>query len=152
MVNIFNMDNIPNEYTMDFLGKANTSYLGKLAGSDKLYVNIDRISPGAKSAKYHSHTKQEEFFIILSGYGTLRIDGKEYLVKKGDFVSKPAGKGIAHQFINTGEEVLEILDVGTKEEGDIAYYPDEEIYYFSDENLVFNVNSKLSTWDSEPNK
>jgi uncharacterized cupin superfamily protein len=152
MVNIFNMDSIPNEYTMDFLGKANTSYLGKLAGSNKIYINIDRISPGSKSAKYHSHTKQEEFFIILSGYGTLRIDGKEYLVKKGDFVSKPAGKGIAHQFTNTGDEVLEILDVGTKEEGDIAYYPDEEVYYFSDENLVFNANSKLSTWDSEPNK
>lgn len=152
MVNILNINNISDEYTIDFLGKANTSYLGKAAGSDKVYINIDRILPGSKSAKYHSHTKQEEFFIILSGYGTLRIDGEEHLIKKGDFVAKPAGKGIAHQFINTGDDVLEILDVGTKEYGDIAYYPDEDVYYLSDENLVFHGNSKLSTWDSEPNK
>ena len=152
MVSILNINNIPDEYTIDFLGKANTSYLGKAAGSDKVYINIDRISPGAKSAKYHSHTKQEEFFIILNGNGILRIDGEEHLIKKGDFVAKPAGKGIAHQFMNTGDDVLEILDVGTKEYGDIAYYPDEDVYYLSDENLVFNGSSKLSTWDSEPNK
>lgn len=150
MVNILNINDIPDEYTTDFLGKAYTSYIGKAAGSDKLYLNIDRILPGTKSAKYHSHTKQEEFFIIFSGCGTLRMNGKEYLVHKGDFISKPAGKGIAHQFINTGDEVLEILDVGTKEEGDVVYYPDEEVYYFKDENLVFNVNGKLNTWDSEP--
>jgi len=46
-------------------------------------MNIDRILPGSKITKYHSHKKQEEFFLIFSGYGTLRIDGKEYLIKKG---------------------------------------------------------------------
>lgn len=80
------------------------------------------------------------------------MDGKEYTIKKGDFVSKPAGKGIAHQFINTGDETLEILDVGTKAEGDIVYYPDENVYYLSDEELAFSVDSKLDEWDSEPNK
>ncbi len=137
---------------MDFLGKANTSYLGKAAGSEKIYINIDKILPGSKSTKYHSHTKQEEFFLIISGYGTLRIDGKEYLIKKGDFVAKPAGKNIAHQFINTWNEMLEILDRGTKEEGDIAYYPDENVYYLNDHEIVFNGNSKLNGWGSEPNK
>ena len=152
MVNILNLNNLPNEYTVDFLGKANTSYLGKAAGSEKIYINIDRILPGAKSAKYHSHTKQEEFIMIISGCGTLRMDGKEYLIKKGDFIAKTAGKNIAHQFINTGNETLEILDVGTKEEGDMAYYPDEDVYYLSEQKLIFNGNSKLNGWDSEPNK
>ena len=77
---------------------------------------------------------------------------EEYLIKKGDFVAKPAGKDIAHQFINTGNEILEILDIGTKEEGDIAYYPDENVYYLNDHEIVFNGNSKLNGWDSEPNK
>lgn len=152
MTNIFNIDNVPNKYVIDFLGRANTSYLGNLAGSEKIYINIDRILPGYKSTKYHSHKKQEEFFLILKGYGILRMDGKECPIKKGDFVSKPAGKGVAHQFINTGDETLEILDVGTKEQGDIVYYPDENVYYLSDEELAFNVDSKLDEWDSEPNK
>lgn len=152
MVNILNINNLPNEYIIDFLGKANTSYLGKAAGSEKIHINIDRILPGSKSAKYHSHTKQEEFFMIFSGCGTLRMDGKEYLIKKGDFIAKTAGKDIAHQFINTGNETLEILDVGTKEECDIVYYPDEDVYYLSEQKLAFNGNSKLNIWDSEPNK
>ena len=57
MINILNISNFPNEFVIDFLGKANTSYLGKATGNEKIYINIDRILPGSKSAKYHSHTK-----------------------------------------------------------------------------------------------
>lgn len=39
-----------------------TQYLGALAGSEKLYINIDHLKLGAKSAKYHSHSIKEEFF------------------------------------------------------------------------------------------
>jgi len=48
--------------------------------------------------------------------------------------------------------MLEILDIGTKEEGDIVYYPDENVYYLNNHEIVFNGNSKLNEWDSEPNK
>ena len=44
-----------------------TKSLGDAAGSQKLYVNIDYVPPGAFSTKYHSHSQQEEFFLILSG-------------------------------------------------------------------------------------
>lgn len=152
MTKILNTSNIPKEFIGEFLGKASTYYLGKAAGSEKIYVNIDKIQPGAKSAKYHSHSKQEEFFLILSGTGTLRMNGEEYQVGKGDFVAKPAGRNIAHQFINSGNAVLEILDVGTKEAGEIAFYPDEEVYYLVDQDMVFKKSDKLDDWDSEPNK
>lgn len=143
---------MPNEFVDDYLdGKASTHYLGAAAGSEKFYVNIDKISPGAKSAKYHAHSKQEEFFLILSGSGTLRMNGQEHAVKKGDFVAKPAGRNIAHQFINTGEEMLEILDVGTKETGDVAYYPDEEIILLRDQRKAFKLADALTEWDTEPN-
>jgi uncharacterized cupin superfamily protein len=152
MTKILNTSNVPTEFIGEFLGKASTHYLGAAAGSDKIYINIDKIQPGAKSAKYHSHSKQEEFFLILSGSGTLRMDGEEHLVGKGDFVAKPAGRNIAHQFINSGTEVLEILDVGTKEIGDISYYPDEEVYCLRDQDLVFKKSDHILDWDSEPNK
>jgi uncharacterized cupin superfamily protein len=75
-----------------------------------------------------------------------------YTLKKGDFVAKPAGRDIAHQFINTGTEVLEILDVGTKEDGDIAYYPDEEVILLRDQRKAFKLADVIPDWDSEPNK
>lgn len=39
-----------------------TKYLGAAAGSEKIYVNIDYVPSKAYSAKYHSHSQQEEFF------------------------------------------------------------------------------------------
>jgi uncharacterized cupin superfamily protein len=81
------------------------------------------------------------------------LNGKEFTVKKGDFIAKPAAQGIAHQFYNSGNEILEILDVGTVEKEDTCYYPDEEIYLMKSngKNSVYNKNSNVSDWTSDPN-
>lgn len=149
---ILNMNELPEGVEVNYLDKARIAYLGKAAGSEKMYVNIDKIEPGQKSCKYHSHARQEEFFLILQGTATLRYDGEEYQVKKGDFVAKPAGKQHAHQFINSGDVVLEILDVGLNVANDITYYPDEEVYYLPDEGKVFSKQGELKEWTSEPNE
>ncbi|MDF2683540.1 MAG: mannose-6-phosphate isomerase [Brevibacillus sp.] len=146
------LSSIPTEFVeADDWGKMTTLFLGAAAGSEKLYANIDKVQPGAKSVKYHTHSLQEEFFLILAGTGTLRLNGEEYPVAKGSFVAKPAGKDIAHQFINTGSDVLEILDVGLKIEGDVAYYPDEDVYYIRGKK-AFKGTDFLADWDSEPNR
>ncbi|XEC97459.1 cupin domain-containing protein [Paenibacillus tarimensis] len=151
MTNVLNIEKVPEEFIGEFLGKATTFFLGKAAGSEKLYVNIDKIHPDAKSAKYHSHSKQEEFFLILNGNGTLRMNDMEVPIRKGDFVAKPAGKGIAHQFINTGTEVLEILDIGLCVQGDVAFYPDENMFFLRDENLFFSKQEARQDFTTEPN-
>ena len=96
---------------------------------------------------------QEEFFMILSGTGTLRVNDENIEVSPGFVFSKPAGKGIAHQFINTGTEVLEILDVGTIEKDDVATYPDEKVVYIRKDDLVFSTDDDLMSkgWTSNPN-
>ena len=81
--------------------------LGRSAGSQRLYANVDIVPPGAYSTKYHSHTRQEEFFYILAGEGTLRTNEGEKQVKTGDFFAKPAGEGVAHTFYNSGTEPCE---------------------------------------------
>lgn len=147
-----NIRAMPSEFSeTDPLGKMTTLMLGEAAGSEQIYVNIDQVQPGAKSVKYHSHSRQEEFFLILNGTGTLRMNGEEHPVAKGDFVAKPAGKNNVHQFINTGSEVLEILDVGTKADGDVAYYPDEDVYLIRGK-AAFRSSDALTDWDSDPNK
>lgn len=154
MNNISNIDAIPKEYMddPDFQSKLKTVLVGDAIGCEKIYVNIDYVKPGAESVKYHSHSRQEEFFLILSGQGILRIDGKEISIKTGDVISKPAGKDIAHQFINNSEELLQILDVGTREKDDIITYPDENLMLIKDKQLVFNVDDNVKGWSSEPNK
>ncbi len=60
-------------------------------------------------------------------------------------------KSIAHQFINNGLEILQILDVGTREKGDAALYPDENVIFLRDEKMVFNMSDRIKDWSSEPN-
>jgi uncharacterized cupin superfamily protein len=149
-----NLDDIPDTYGTDPEPKSltMTKMLGALAGSERLYVNIDYVQPGDQSAKYHSHSLQEEFFLILKGSGSLRIQGETFPVRAGDFLAKPAGKGIAHQFINDGPDMLEILDCGTLEYEDIAEYPDEDILLVRKTRTAFHRSAALKGWSSDPNE
>lgn len=154
MKNISNIDNIPGEFIYDpeFQSNLKTKLIGDAIGCEKIYVNIDYVKPGSVSVKYHSHSKQEEFYLIMSGNGILRIDGKEIPIEKGDVISAPAGKDSGHQFINNSDEILQILDVGTREKDDIITYPDENVVYIKDRKLVFNTDDHIRDWTSEPNK
>ncbi|WP_446899244.1 cupin domain-containing protein [Clostridium sp. LBM24168] len=154
MNNISNIDNISKEYMYDpdFKTKLKTVLLGDSIGCEKFYVNIDYVKPGGESTKYHSHSQQEEFFLIMNGHGILRFNGEEILIKTGDVVSKPAGKNIAHQFINNSSEILQILDIGTREKDDIITYPDENVIFIKNKNLIFNISNDIKSWSSEPNE
>lgn len=130
-----------------------TLELGRSAGSQRLYANVDIVPAGAYSTKYHSHTQQEEFFYILSGEGTLRTNEGENQVKTGDFFAKPAGEGIAHTFYNSGTEPLRILDVGTQDAEDTCYYPDEKMYLhkMNGTRQIYSETALDSEWQPAPN-
>ena len=100
---LYHIDNLPQDAVWrDKIGLCTRS-LGQAAGSRKLYVNIDSVPPGAYSTRFHSHSQQEEFFLVLEGCGTLHLNDDCIPVKAGDFFAKPAGEGIAHTFYNSGE-------------------------------------------------
>lgn len=154
MAHTGNINNIPEGFIwQDKVGMV-TKELGKACGSKKLYANVDSVPPGAYSTKYHTHSQQEEFFYILSGFGTLRLNGMEKAVGTGDYLAKPAGQGIAHTFYNSGTELLVILDVGTVEAEDTCHYPDEQVYMqkSNGEKRVFREEYVTENWTSEPNQ
>ncbi|MHA1544188.1 MAG: cupin domain-containing protein, partial [Alphaproteobacteria bacterium] len=73
---------------------------------------------------YHLHHKLEEMFFILEGNGTLRYNGEEYPIKKGDVIACPPGPGGAHQIINTGKAEMKYLSVSNSGGPEVAEYPD----------------------------
>jgi len=154
MLKILSIDSLPHEFIDDpeFESEMKTVYLGAAAGSDRIYVNIDYVKPGAKSVKYHSHSRQEEFFLILKGIGKLRMNNEEVSVKGGDFVAKPAGLDIAHQFINDSSEILQILDCGLNEDDETITYPDDEVILLKKQRLAFRLSDALKNWSSDPNQ
>lgn len=151
---IFNINNLPNDCIWEDEIGLITKSLGGAAGSQKLYINIDIVPPKAYSTKYHSHSQQEEFFIVLGGTGTLRLHEEEHPVKKGDFFAKLPAPDMAHTFYNSGEEPLLILDVGTKEPEDTCYYPDEQVYLHKcgEQRRVYSEAGLLQEWSSDPNQ
>jgi len=154
MNKIHNLTRLSSEFIDDpkFESKLRTKYLGAAAGSEKLYINIDYVKPGAKSVKYHSHSTQEEFFAVLKGNGLLIINNENIIVKTNDFFAKPAGKRNAHQFINNSDEILIILDCGTKDDNDEVYYPNENVLYRKKEKLAFKDGKLINNWSSDPNE
>ncbi|HBD64456.1 MAG TPA: mannose-6-phosphate isomerase [Clostridiales bacterium] len=148
-----NIESLPENYIWKDTAGLITKFLGEAAGSRKIYVNIDCVPANAYSTKYHSHSQQEEFFLILSGSGTLRLNGTESTVSTGDFIAKPAGQNIAHTFYNSGNEVLTILDAGTIEKEDTCYYPDEDMYLHKSNNqrVAFSGSDLNQSWTSSPN-
>ncbi|KRT66411.1 MAG: cupin domain-containing protein [Candidatus Dadabacteria bacterium CSP1-2] len=72
---------------------------------------------------YHYHSANEEAIYILEGKGTLRMDGEEIGISKGDYITCPAGSG-AHQIINSSDNILRYLCFSTMLEPDVIVYPD----------------------------
>ena len=150
---IKNIENLASQFICQDAVGLITKSLGDSCRSEKIYVNIDSVPPGAFSTKYHSHSQQEEFFIILSGTGTLRLNDEEQIVKQGDYFAKPGARNIAHTFYNSSEADLVILDIGTREPEDTCYYPDEDVYMqkANGTRRIYHGSAFDKTWSSEPN-
>ena len=92
--------------------------------SKKLGFNVTVIPPGKRAFPYHAHRGNEEMFFILEGEGSARIDGTIHRIRKGDFISLPAGRDSAHQIINDSQAPLRYLAVSTMELPEVVEYPD----------------------------
>jgi len=69
------------------------------------------IENGESSARLHSHSDVDEYYLILEGSGTLRFNDKDVTVKRGDLIGKPTGPDDASQLTADKGEALRILDM-----------------------------------------
>lgn len=105
--------------------EAQIADIGWKIGAVKLGYNVTVVPPGKAAFPFHSHTVNEEMFVILSGSGELRLGDRAYPLRAGDVVAcPPGGPETAHQIRNTGQEELRYLAVGTTQYPEITEYPD----------------------------
>ena len=83
----------------------------------------------------------------------MRLNDKSYPVTKGDFFSKPSGQNIAHSIYNFGDTDLILLDIGTVEQEDTCYYPDEDMYLLKSngQRRIISGSDFNNEWTTEPN-
>jgi uncharacterized cupin superfamily protein len=77
-----------------------------------LGMSIRVMGPGEPSTTYHWETEQEDF-LVLSGEGTLIIEGQERPLRQWDFVHCPPQS--RHAFVGAGTVPFVLLCVGSRQ-------------------------------------
>jgi len=101
--------------------------LGDFYGLSTFGVNLTRLLPGGVSALRHAHARQDEFIYILEGHPVVITDEGETPLAPGMCVGFKAGTGNAHQLINRSDAEVLYLEVGDRNPGDSAIYPDDDL-------------------------
>jgi uncharacterized cupin superfamily protein len=121
--------------------------LGEAAGSQRTGLQHYQVEPGKNATPAHCHSQEEEVFVVLGGEGTLVLGEEEIPVRPGQVVARPPGTGVAHMF-RAGPEGLEFLAYGTREPGDMCYYPRSNKISFRGLGVVGRIE-RLDYWDGE---
>ena len=81
-----------------------------------------RIPKGKSYCPYHGHSAETEFYLVVSGRGSVRDESGKSEVGPGDaFLFQP---GEAHQLSAAGEEDFVYYVIADNPRGDACYYPD----------------------------
>jgi len=78
--------------------------------SDHIGVSHFRYAPDRRSAKGHSHKKQEEVYVVLGGSGRVKLDDEQFDLRQWDVirVAPATFRGFA-----AGPDGLELLAIGS---------------------------------------
>jgi uncharacterized cupin superfamily protein len=127
-------------------------YPGREAGSSRTGIRHAEVFPGKLNAPPHCHVVEEEIFVVLEGDGDLLLWGEEgvteHPVRSGSVVARPAGTGVAHAF-RGGTNGMTLLMYGTRDPGEVCYYPRSGKVYFIGLGVITKVSEQLDYWDGE---
>jgi uncharacterized cupin superfamily protein len=122
-----------------------------------------RLEPGRLGFPPHCHSMQEEIFVVLEGEGTLLLyaaqprpgasawiptpEPQEHPLRQGSVVARPAGTATAHAF-RAGETGMTYLAYGTRDTGDVTWYPRSRKVVFQGHMLAARIEI-TDYWDGE---
>lgn len=104
--------------------------LARAAGSSRTGLRYVTVEPDAYMAPPHSHSAEDELFVVLEGSGTVELwpspryggEREEYPLAPGTTLARPAGTHLAHA-LRAGPDGLTVLAYGTRVPNDITFYP-----------------------------
>ena len=139
--------NVASVEAEDF-GGCRRRFLADAAGSRWTGMTYLECAPGVSSGPPHTHSAEEEIFVVLDGTGTFEIwPDEEQPVRRGSVVAMPPGTGIAHRF-RGGDDGLTFLAWGTREPNDICWYPRSRKMMWRGVGVIGRIET-LDYWDGE---
>ena len=154
--NIVNVDEVEHEVVP---GRWESAPLATRERSRQAGLLWERLEPGKLGCVPHSHSEEEEVFVMLEGSATLQLwpsprkerngeTKQEIEIRAGHLVSRPAGTGVSHSFV-AGPEGVTMLVYGTRKPNDIAWYPRSQKINFRGIGVITRVET-LDYYDGEP--
>jgi uncharacterized cupin superfamily protein len=120
---------------------------GRALGSQRSGLQHVVVAPGRHSTVQHCHSIEEEIFIVLDGDGVLILDEEETPIRAGTVIGRPPATGVSH-VLRAGDRGLVYLAYGSRDPGDICYYPRSNKIAFRGAHLIARLE-KLDYWDGE---
>jgi uncharacterized cupin superfamily protein len=122
-------------------------------------LHWELLAAGKHGSVPHSHSDEEEVFVILEGEGTLELwpspvrerrgERREDIpIRAGHVIARPPGTGIAHAFL-AGPSGLTMLIYGTRSTSDMAWYPRSQKIYWRGLGVIGRIET-LDYQDGEP--
>jgi len=105
-------------------------------------INLTELEPGAVSALFHHHTKQDELIFVVCGNPTLVLGDREFVLKAGDCCGFKAGTGVGHQLVNRSSHPARYLEIGDRTTGDYAEYPRDDLKFTQTEGGAWILTHK----------
>ncbi|WP_199615121.1 cupin domain-containing protein [Paenibacillus alkalitolerans] len=97
-------------------------------GLGRLHVMLMTVETGKASTRLHSHSAVDEYYLIVSGKGTLRMGTHSMSVEAGNLIGKPSGPDLTSQILADRGEPVTILDIEAwpdrQDTKDVMYYSD----------------------------
>ncbi len=131
IVNILNelyMDNAEKRVVVKEEGDSQRIFM-PLLGPSRSFFRLEKISPGNSSARLHSHSAVDEYYLLIRGKATLKIGAASVPIEAGTLIGKPTGPDLSSQIIADRNEEIEILDMEIWPDRscnakDTVYYPE----------------------------
>lgn len=104
--------------------------LGRAVGTKRIGFSVERLLPGRRTSFTHAHLAEEEIVYVMHGTCSVRViepghTPEEIPLRAGHVVSFPPGTGIAHTFVNPGDEECVLIVVGDR-------HPEDKVFYAED--------------------
>lgn len=87
------------------------SHLLPMIGVGRVFIKVQQVAVGCASARLHSHSAIDEYYVILAGSATLRMGRHSLTVSPGTFIAKPTGPDLTSQIVADQGEPVTILDI-----------------------------------------
>lgn len=127
------MDNAEKRLTLKEDGGYERFFM-PLIGPSRSFFRLEKISPGNSSARLHSHSAVDEYYLLMKGRATLKIETRSILIDPGTLIGKPTGPDMSSQIIADRGEEIEVLDMEIWPD---RYYNAKDLVYYPEHGELF---------------